>query len=162
FTVPPLTALILNQVAAERAGTASGVLNTARQLGGSLGVAVFGAVVATQASFVSGARIDLRVTALLLLVAGAFVLRLRRAATPVAGYRSLDTAASYGNEEAVGKAIKASGIPREELFITTKMWVQEGEEQAKRAFETSLRRLGLDYLDLYLIHQPLGDYYGSW
>jgi 2,5-diketo-D-gluconate reductase A len=79
-----------------------------------------------------------------------------------AGYRSLDTAASYGNEEAVGKAIKASGIPREELFITTKMWIEEGEEQAKRAFEKSLGRLGLDYLDLYLIHQPLGDYYGSW
>lgn len=78
------------------------------------------------------------------------------------GYRSLDTAASYGNEEAVGKAIKATGIPREELFITTKMWVQEGEEQAKRAFEKSLARLGLDYLDLYLIHQPFGDYYGSW
>ncbi len=79
-----------------------------------------------------------------------------------AGYRSLDTAASYGNEAAVGKAIKASGIPREQLFVTTKMWVQEGEEQAKRAFESSLRRLGLDYLDLYLIHQPLGDYYSSW
>jgi 2,5-diketo-D-gluconate reductase A len=79
-----------------------------------------------------------------------------------AGYRSLDTAASYGNEEAVGKAIKASGIPREELFITTKMWIEEGEEQAKRSFDKSLGRLGLDYLDLYLIHQPLGDYYGSW
>jgi 2,5-diketo-D-gluconate reductase A len=79
-----------------------------------------------------------------------------------AGYRSLDTAASYGNEEAVGKAIKATGIPREELFITTRMWIQEGEEQAKRAFEKSLARLGLDYLDLYLIHQPFGDYYGSW
>lgn len=79
-----------------------------------------------------------------------------------AGYRSLDTAASYGNEEAVGKAIKASGIPREELFITTKMWIEEGEEQAKRSFEKSLGRLGLDYLDLYLIHQPFGDYYGSW
>jgi 2,5-diketo-D-gluconate reductase A len=79
-----------------------------------------------------------------------------------AGYRALDTAASYLNEEAVGQAIKASGIPREELFITTKMWVQEGREQAERAFERSLGRLGLDYLDLYLIHQPLGDYYGSW
>ena len=79
-----------------------------------------------------------------------------------AGYRSLDTAASYGNEEAVGKGIKASGIPREELFVTTKMWIEEGEEQAKRSFEKSLGRLGLDYLDLYLIHQPFGDYYGSW
>jgi len=79
-----------------------------------------------------------------------------------AGYRSLDTAASYENEEAVGKGIKASGIPREELFITTKMWIEEGEEQAKRSFERSLARLGLDYLDLYLIHQPFGDYYGSW
>lgn len=79
-----------------------------------------------------------------------------------AGYRALDTAASYLNEEAVGKAIRASGVPREELFITTKMWIQEGQEQAKRAFEKSLGRLGLDYLDLYLIHQPLGDYYGSW
>jgi 2,5-diketo-D-gluconate reductase A len=79
-----------------------------------------------------------------------------------AGYRSLDTAASYGNEEAVGRAIKASAIPREELFITTKMWIEKGEEQAKRAFEKSLGRLGLDYLDLYLIHQPFGDYYGSW
>ncbi len=92
FTVPPLTAVILNQVAAERAGTASGVLNTARQLGGSLGVAVFGAVVASQASFASGARIDLRVTALLLLVAGAFVLRLRRAITPVLTEESAATA----------------------------------------------------------------------
>jgi 2,5-diketo-D-gluconate reductase A len=79
-----------------------------------------------------------------------------------AGYRSLDTAASYGNEEPVGKAIKASGIPREELFVTTKMWIEEGEEQAKRAFDKSLGRLGLDYVDLYLIHQPFGDYYGSW
>jgi 2,5-diketo-D-gluconate reductase A len=79
-----------------------------------------------------------------------------------AGYRSLDTAASYGNEEAVGRAIKASGVPRDELFITTKIWVQESEEQAKRAFEKSLGRLGLDYLDLYLIHQPFGDYYSSW
>ncbi|WP_326563713.1 aldo/keto reductase [Micromonospora peucetia] len=80
-----------------------------------------------------------------------------------AGYRSIDTAASYGNEEAVGRAIKGSGIPREELFITTKMWIQHtGEDTAKREFDNSLRRLGLDYLDLYLIHQPLGDYYSSW
>jgi 2,5-diketo-D-gluconate reductase A len=80
-----------------------------------------------------------------------------------AGYRLLDTAAAYGNEEAVGRAIKSSGIPRDELFVTTKLWIQDsGEENAKRAFDTSLRRLGLDYLDLYLIHQPYGDVYGSW
>jgi 2,5-diketo-D-gluconate reductase A len=79
------------------------------------------------------------------------------------GYRSLDTARSYLNEEAVGKAIKASRVPRDELFITTKLWIEDqGEEKAKRGFEASLRRLGLDYVDLYLIHQPLGDYYGSW
>jgi 2,5-diketo-D-gluconate reductase A len=80
-----------------------------------------------------------------------------------AGYRSLDTAAAYGNEEAVGRAIQESAIARSELFVTTKLWVQDpGEENAKRAFEMSLQRLGLDYLDLYLIHQPLGDYYSSW
>ncbi|WP_406470406.1 aldo/keto reductase [Streptomyces sp. NBC_01615] len=80
-----------------------------------------------------------------------------------AGYRLLDTAAAYGNEEAVGHAIKASGIPREELFVTTKLWVQDtGEENTRRAFDTSLRKLGLDYLDLYLIHQPYGDVHGSW
>ncbi|WP_406335706.1 aldo/keto reductase [Streptomyces sp. NBC_00203] len=80
-----------------------------------------------------------------------------------AGYRLLDTAAAYGNEEAVGRAIKASGIPREELFVTTKLWVQDtGEENTRRAFDTSLRKLGLDYLDLYLIHQPYGDVHGSW
>ena len=80
-----------------------------------------------------------------------------------AGYRHLDTAASYGNEEAVGRAIAASGIAREELFVTTKLWVQDtGEENTKKAFDASLQRLGLGYLDLYLIHQPYGDYYGSW
>jgi 2,5-diketo-D-gluconate reductase A len=80
-----------------------------------------------------------------------------------AGYRSIDTAASYGNEEAVGRAIANSGIPREELFITTKLWIQHtGEDTARREFDKSLRRLGLDYLDLYLIHQPFGDYYSSW
>ena len=80
-----------------------------------------------------------------------------------AGYRHLDTAAAYENEAAVGRAIAASGIPRAELFVTTKLWIQDvGEEPAKRAFDRSLRRLGLDYLDLYLIHQPFGDYYGSW
>lgn len=79
------------------------------------------------------------------------------------GYRLIDTAASYGNEEAVGKAIKRSGVPREELFITTKLWVSDtGYENTKRAFEKSLRNLQLDYLDLYLIHQPFGDVYGSW
>jgi 2,5-diketo-D-gluconate reductase A len=79
------------------------------------------------------------------------------------GYRSLDTARSYLNEEAVGKGIEAGGVPRDQLFITTKLWVEDqGEEKAKRAFESSLRRLGLDYVDLFLIHQPFGDYYGSW
>src|SRR3954464_11131841 len=80
-----------------------------------------------------------------------------------AGYRSLDTAAAYRNEEAVGRAIASSGIARDELFVTTKLWVQDpGEENARRAFAASLERLGLDYLDLYLIHQPLGDYYSFW
>ncbi|PWI05093.1 2,5-diketo-D-gluconic acid reductase [Streptomyces sp. NWU339] len=77
-----------------------------------------------------------------------------------AGYRLLDTAAAYENERAVGRAIAASGIPREDLFITTKLWIQDyGEDSAQRAFDRSLDRLGLD---LYLIHQPFGDYYGSW
>lgn len=80
-----------------------------------------------------------------------------------AGYRLIDTAASYGNEEAVGKAIKRSGVARDELFITTKLWVQDaGYERAKNGFERSLQRLQLEYLDLYLIHQPYGDVYGSW
>ena len=79
------------------------------------------------------------------------------------GYRSIDTAASYRNEEAVGRTIAASGIPRDELFITSKVWIQDaGEKPARAAFERSLGRLGLDYLDLYLIHQPMGDVYGSW
>ena len=79
------------------------------------------------------------------------------------GYRSIDTAASYRNEEAVGRAIAASGIPRDELFITSKLWIQDaGEKPARVAFERSLERLGLDYLDLYLIHWPIGDFYGSW
>jgi 2,5-diketo-D-gluconate reductase A len=79
------------------------------------------------------------------------------------GYRLIDTAASYGNEEAVGLALRGSGIPRNELFITTKLWIQDpGEAKARAAFEQSLERLGLDYVDLYLIHQPLGDYYSFW
>lgn len=80
-----------------------------------------------------------------------------------AGYRSIDTAAAYQNEEGVGRAIARSGIPRDELFITTKLWIQDaGESRAARAFETSLTRLGVERLDLCLIHQPFGDYYGSW
>ncbi len=79
------------------------------------------------------------------------------------GYRLFDTAASYGNEEGVGKAIKRSGVPREELFITTKLWVSgTGYDPTKQAFERSMQKLQLDYLDLYLIHQPYGDVYGSW
>lgn len=81
----------------------------------------------------------------------------------MAGYRLIDTAAGYLNEEAVGRAIIRSGIPREELFITTKLWVQDaGYESAKLAFAKSLKKLQLDYLDLYLIHQPFGDYYSAW
>lgn len=79
------------------------------------------------------------------------------------GYRLIDTAASYLNEDAVGRGIKNSGVPREELFITTKLWVQDASyEGAKRAVEHSLKRLQLDYLDLFLIHQPFGDVYGAW
>lgn len=79
------------------------------------------------------------------------------------GYRLIDTAASYMNEKAVGRAIKSSGIPREEIFVTTKLWIQDaGYESTNRAFTKSLERLQLDYLDLYLIHQPFGDIYGSW
>lgn len=79
------------------------------------------------------------------------------------GYRLIDTAASYGNEEAVGRAIRECGVPREELFITTKLWISDTTyEGAKKGFETSMKKLGLDYLDLYLIHQPLNDYYGAW
>jgi 2,5-diketo-D-gluconate reductase A len=81
----------------------------------------------------------------------------------MAGYRLIDTAASYLNEEAVGRAIKRSGVPREELFITTKLWVQDtGYEGTKKAVANSMERLQLDYLDLYLIHQPYGDVHGSW
>lgn len=84
-----------------------------------------------------------------------------------AGYRLIDTAAAYFNEEAVGKAvakkISDGTVRREDLFITTKLWVQDaGYEPARQAFDKSMRKLGLDYLDLYLIHQPVGDYYGSW
>lgn len=80
-----------------------------------------------------------------------------------AGYRSIDTAASYQNEEAVGRAIRRSGIPREDLFITTKLWVSNvSYEGVKNAFAESMKKLGLDYLDLYLIHQPYNDVYGAW
>jgi 2,5-diketo-D-gluconate reductase A len=79
------------------------------------------------------------------------------------GYRLIDTAASYGNEEAVGKAIKKGGVSKADLFITTKLWIQSnGYGGAKKSFENSLKRLQLDYLDLYLIHQPFGDVYGEW
>jgi 2,5-diketo-D-gluconate reductase A len=79
------------------------------------------------------------------------------------GYRLIDTAASYQNEEAVGNAIKKSGLAREELFITTKLWIQSnGYQDTKKAFKVSLKKLQLDYLDLYLIHQPFGDVYGAW
>jgi 2,5-diketo-D-gluconate reductase A len=78
------------------------------------------------------------------------------------GYRLIDTAASYGNEVAVGKAIKRGGVARAELFITTKLWLQDaGYEKTKQAFERSMQRLQLEYLDLYLIHQPFGDVYGA-
>jgi diketogulonate reductase-like aldo/keto reductase len=80
-----------------------------------------------------------------------------------AGYRLIDTAASYGNEEAVGRAIKRSGVSRGELFVTTKLWIADaGYERTTRAFERSMQRLQLDYLDLFLIHQPYGDVYGAW
>ncbi|MWG35029.1 aldo/keto reductase [Halomarina oriensis] len=79
------------------------------------------------------------------------------------GYRLIDTAAAYGNEEAVGRAIETSDVPRDEVFVTSKLWVQDaGYESTKDAFERSLDRLGLDYLDLYLIHQPYGDVHCSW
>lgn len=79
------------------------------------------------------------------------------------GYRLIDTAASYGNEEAVGNAIRQSGVSRDQLFITTKLWVTDATyDRAKKAFERSMQRLQLDYLDLYLIHQPYGDVYGAW
>ena len=79
------------------------------------------------------------------------------------GYRLIDTAAAYMNEEAVGRAIAKCGVPREELFITTKLWVQDASyEGAKQAIETSMQKLGLSYIDLYLIHQPMGDYIGAY
>lgn len=79
------------------------------------------------------------------------------------GYRLIDTAASYLNEAAVGKALSRSGLPRAELFVTTKLWLQDaGYERAKKAFDMSLSKLKLDYLDLYLIHQPYGDVHGAW
>lgn len=78
-------------------------------------------------------------------------------------YRLIDTAAAYDNEQGVGAAIRQSGIPREDLFVTTKLWVQDhGYDNTLRAFDTSMKKLGLDYLDLYLIHKPYGDYYGAW
>jgi 2,5-diketo-D-gluconate reductase A len=80
-----------------------------------------------------------------------------------AGYRLIDTAQAYGNEEAVGKGIKRSGVPRDQLFITTKVWITDvGYEKTQKAIDVSLQKLGLDYLDLYLIHQPYNDVYGAW
>jgi 2,5-diketo-D-gluconate reductase A len=80
-----------------------------------------------------------------------------------AGYRLIDTAAAYGNEDAVGSAIKRSGVPREELFVTTKLWISDaGYDKTRRAFDRSMQRLQLETLDLYLIHQPIGDVYGAW
>ena len=80
-----------------------------------------------------------------------------------AGYRLIDTAAVYGNEQAVGRAVRRCGVLREELFLTSKLWVQDaGYEAAKKAINTSLKNLQTDYLDLYLIHRPFGDYYGAW
>ncbi|MBO8415666.1 MAG: aldo/keto reductase [Proteobacteria bacterium] len=80
-----------------------------------------------------------------------------------AGYRHIDTAAAYFNEEDVGRAVRDSGIPRNEIFVTSKLWLQDhGREGAKRGLERSLRKLGLDYIDLYLIHQPYGDVAGAW
>ena len=80
-----------------------------------------------------------------------------------AGYRLIDTASRYYNEKALGAALATSGIPREELFITTKLWFKDhGYEKTRQAFQVSLDALGLDYLDLYLVHQPFGDYYGAW
>lgn len=79
------------------------------------------------------------------------------------GYRHIDTAATYMNEEAVGAAIRQSGVKREDLFVVTKLWVQDhGDEATLKAFDRSMKKLGLDYLDLYLIHKPYGDYYGAW
>lgn len=79
------------------------------------------------------------------------------------GYRLIDTAAAYGNEEAVGRAVRNCGVPREELFITTKLWIPDiNYDGAKRGFENSLQRLGLDYLDMYVVHQPYNDYFGAW
>ena len=80
-----------------------------------------------------------------------------------AGYRMIDTAASYLNEKEVGNAIRNSGIKREEVFVTTKLWVQDYEyDDALRAFDLSMSKLGLDYLDLYLMHKPYGNYYAAW
>lgn len=79
------------------------------------------------------------------------------------GYRAIDTAASYMNEEAVGRGIRNSGVPRDQLFVTTKLWIQDASQDgARRAVDHALKRLQLDYLDLYLIHQPYGDVYGAW
>ena len=80
-----------------------------------------------------------------------------------AGYRSIDTAQSYFNEEEVGEAIKESGIPREEIFLTTKVWIENyGYDECRKSVENSMKKLRTDYIDLMLLHQPFGDYYGGW
>ena len=90
-------------------------------------------------------------------------MRAQRRRRDTFGYRLIDTAAAYGNEEAVGNAIKRAGVPRDELFVTTKLWIADaGEGRTREAFERSLQRLQLEHLDLYLIHQPFGDVYGAW
>ena len=81
----------------------------------------------------------------------------------LAGYRLIDTAASYANEEAVGRGIERSGVPRGEIFVTSKLWIADASYgSAKKAYQTSIDKLGLDYLDLYLLHQPFGDIFGAW
>lgn len=203
FTVPPLTSLLLDAVPGERAGTASGVLNTARQVGGSLGVAAVGAVLAAQPQFIHGQRIGLLSIAVLVVATTAASATLRRrrltsvphhlggtmTATPLltlnngvqmpalglgvfqtppaetvaavqaalaTGYRHIDTAAAYGNEREVGQALADSGLDRSDVFIETKVWISDyGYEQTLHAFDKSAGKLGIDQIDLLILHQAL-------